>query len=138
MKLHLDYEQVREYPLQWIESRDVPISWSVEKMKLSPDKTSLRVNDWLTLAGIPAACADYRLGNRSALDWIIDQYQVSTDKRSGIISDPNRADDPEYIARLVGRVVTVSLETARLVRELEGAVDLLAALGVVEAVEARS
>ncbi len=132
MRLHLDYEQVREHPLQWIESRDVPISWRVEKMKLSPDKTSLRVNDWLTLAGIPAACADYRLGNRSALEWIIDQYQVSTDKRSGITSDPNRADDPEYIVRLVARVVTVSLETARLVRELAGAVDLLAAVGVKE------
>jgi len=53
----------------------------------------------------------YRLGNRSALDWIIDQYQVSTDKRSGIVSDPNRANDEEYIVRLVGRVITVSLET---------------------------
>jgi hypothetical protein len=53
--------------------------------------------------------------------------------------DPNRADDPEYIARLVGRVVTVSLETVRLVRELEGEVDLLAALGMKEeAVEVAS
>ena len=55
---------------------------------------------------------------RSALDWVIDQYQVSEDKRSGIVSDPNRADDPQYIVRLVCRVVTVSIETVRLVREL--------------------
>ena len=55
---------------------------------------------------------------RSALDWIIDQYQVSTDKRSGITSDPNRADDEEYIVRLVGRVITVSMETVRLVQAL--------------------
>jgi hypothetical protein len=61
---------------------------------------------------------DYRLGNRSALEWVIDQYQVSTDKRSGITSDPNRPDDPEYIARLVGRVVTVSVETVRIVANL--------------------
>jgi predicted helicase len=58
------------------------------------------------------------LGNRSALEWVIDQYRVSTDMRSGIVNDPNRADDPEYIVRLIGQVVTVSLETVRLVREL--------------------
>jgi predicted helicase len=49
---------------------------------------------------------------------VIDQYRVSTDKRSGIVNDPNREDDPEYIVRLIGQVVTVSLETVRLVREL--------------------
>ena len=49
---------------------------------------------------------------------VIDQYQVSTDKRSGISSDPSRADDEEYIARLVGRVVTVSVETVKLVKAL--------------------
>ena len=42
---------------------------------------------------MPPKVFDYRLGNRSALEWVIDQYQVSTDKRSGITSDPNRADD---------------------------------------------
>ena len=40
--------------------------------------------------------------NRSALEWVIDQYQVSTDKRSGITNDPNRPDDPEHIVRLLG------------------------------------
>jgi predicted helicase len=49
---------------------------------------------------------------------VIDQYRVTTDKRSGIVNDPNRDDDPEYIVRLIGQVVTVSLETVRLVREL--------------------
>ncbi len=61
---------------------------------------------------------EYRLGNRSALDWIIDQYQVSTDKRSGITNDPNRADDPQYIVRLIGQVITVSIETVKLVQSL--------------------
>ena len=63
---------------------------------------------------------EYRLGNRSALEWIIDQYQVSTDKRSGITNDPNRVDDPEYIVRLIGQVIAVSLETVELVRALAG------------------
>jgi len=64
------------------------------------------------------ATFDYRLGNRSALEWVIDQYQVSTDKRSGITSDPNRADDPEYIVRLVGQVTRVSMETVKIVKDL--------------------
>ena len=87
-------------------------------MRLSPDKTAVLVNDALTLGDVPPEAFAYRLGNRSALEWVIDQYQVSTDKRSGITSDPNRPDDPEYIARLVGRVVTVSVETARIVAAL--------------------
>jgi predicted helicase len=87
-------------------------------MKLSKDKAALAINPSLTLAGIPPETFRYRLGNRSALDWVIDQYQVSEDKRSGIRSDPNRADDPEYITRLVGQVVRVSIETVRMVEGL--------------------
>lgn len=87
-------------------------------MKLAKDKRSLFVNDSLTLEGIPPETFDYRLGNRSALDWVIDQYQVSTDKRSGITSDPNRADDEEYIVRLVGQVIRVSVETVKIVNSL--------------------
>lgn len=87
-------------------------------MKLSKDKRSLIYNDFLTLSGIPPEVFEYRLGNRSALDWIIDQYQVSTDKRSGITNDPNRPDDPEYIIRLIGEVITVSIETVKLMRSL--------------------
>jgi predicted helicase len=52
---------------------------------------------------------------------VIDQYQVSEDKRSGIKSDPNRADDPEYIVRLVGQVVRVGLETVKIVNGLPAA-----------------
>ena len=76
------------------------------------------MSDSLTLAGISPAVYEYRLGNRSALHWIIDQYQVSQDKRSGIVSDPNRADDPDYIVRLVGQIVKVSLDTVRIVNAL--------------------
>ncbi len=60
----------------------------------------------------------YRFGNRSALEWVIDQYQVKEDKRSGIRSDPNRAEDAEYIVRLVRQVVRVSLETVKIVAGL--------------------
>jgi len=81
-------------------------------MKLSENKESIRVNESLTLMGIPAQAFEYRLGNRSALEWIIDQYQVKAD------SDPNRESDPAYIVKLLGQVTRVSLETARIVNNL--------------------
>ena len=81
-------------------------------MKLSDDKLSLRVNESLTLAGIPPEAFEYRLGSRSALEWVIDQDQVKGE------SDPNREDDPGYIVRLVGQVVRVSVETAGIVKTL--------------------
>ena len=116
--LHLGYEQAAEYPLEWVIDDDVPLNWRVEKMKLSKDKSAVVVNEMLTLRGLPPECFAYRLGNRSAVEWVIDQYRVKTDKRSGITSDPNRADDPQYIARLLCRVVTVSVETVALVAAL--------------------
>ena len=117
-RLHLEYETLEPYKLQWIESDDAPLSYRVDRMKLSKDKTALIVNDSLTLAGIPPDVFAYRLGNRSALEWVIDQYRLKTDKRSGIRSDPNRPDDEEYIVRLVGQVVRVSVETVEIVRGL--------------------
>jgi predicted helicase len=68
--------------------------------------------------GCLQAAFDYRLGNRSALEWVIDQYRVSTDPRSGIVNDPNREDDPKYILRLIGQVITVSLETQQIIADL--------------------
>lgn len=116
--LHVVYEQAEEYDLTALVNKDVPFSWRVTKMRLNKDRTAVIVNEALTLAGLPPETFDYKLGNRSALEWVIDQYQVSTDKRSGLVSDPNRPDDPEYIARLVRKVVTVSVETVRLVASL--------------------
>ncbi len=117
-RLHLDYEKLEPWPLEWIETPGVPLSYHVEKMRLAKDKTALQINDSLTLAGIPPKVSEYRLGNRSALEWVVDQYRVSEDKRSGIRSDPNRIDDPQYIVRLVGQVVRVSVETVGIVEGL--------------------
>jgi predicted helicase len=116
---HLGYEQVDPYDLDFIEAKDLPLSYRVEdKMRLNKDKTALVVNPSLTLGGIPAEAFEYRLGNRSALEWVIDQYQVKEHKRSGIRSDPNRPDDPEYIVRLIGQVIRASLETVKIVNAL--------------------
>ena len=118
-ELHVNYEDQDEYDkLQFIQTPDVPLNWRVEKMKLSKDKTSLVYNDFLTLDGIPSKAFEYRLGTRSALEWIVDQYRVKTDKRSGIVNDPNHAGDPQYIVKLIGKVITVSLETVEIVERL--------------------
>ena len=117
--IHVNYESQPEYDnLKFVQNPNVPLNWRVEKMKLAKDKTSLVYNDFLTLDGIPAKTFDYRLGTRSALEWIINQYCVKTDKRSGIVNDPNRADDPQYIVRLIGQVISVSLETVDIVAGL--------------------
>ncbi len=117
--IHVNYESQPEYDkLKFLQTPDTPLNWRVEKMKLSKDKTALIYNDFLTLSGIPSKVFDYRLGTRSALEWIVDQYRVKTDKRSGIVNDPNRADDRQYIVRLIGKVITVSLETVDIINEL--------------------
>jgi predicted helicase len=76
------------------------------------------LNESLKLYDIPRETFEYRLGNRSALEWVIDQHQFTRDKRRGVISDPNRPDDPEYLVRLVERVVRVSVETVKIINGL--------------------
>ena len=117
--LHVNYESAPKYSkLRYIETPDIQVNWNVEKMKLSKDKTQLKYNDFLTLDGIPAEVYDYRLGTRSALEWVIDQYRVKTDRRSGIVNDPNRAKKPRYIVDLIERVINVSLRTVKIVESL--------------------
>ncbi len=118
-EIHVNYESQPEYnKLKFIQNPEVPLDWRVEKMKLSRDKTQIVYNKFLTIDGIPPQVFDYRLGTRSALEWVVDQYRLKRDKRSGIVNDPNRTDDPQYIVRLIGKVVTVSLETVAVVEGL--------------------
>ena len=126
--IHLNYESAQRYELDWQATRS-PISYRVEKMLARGKEDSatgeykvfrsLKYNDTLTLHGIPERAFDYRLGNRSALEWVVDQYRVKTDKRSGITHDPNGySDDEKYILHLVERVITVSLRTVEIVEGL--------------------
>ena len=127
-RLHLNYEHERPWRLDW-ETADGPVEYRVEKMRplkrvQSEDGDyrifdSLQYNDTLTLRGIPPKAFRYRLGTRSALEWVVDQYRVKTDKRSGIVSDPNAwSEDQQYIVNLVGRVLRVSVETVNIVDDL--------------------
>ncbi len=125
--LHLDYETAEPYELDWQVARK-PISYRVDRMLPQNRRKSeagytvydgLKVNGSLTLGGIPEGAFAYRLGNRSALDWVVDQYRVKTDKRSGIVHNPNGySDDERYIVDLVERVVGVSLRTVEVVEGL--------------------
>ena len=136
--LHLGYETVTPYPLTGLDAPAYPAAGSdaayrhfrVEKMtfakvrdpetgKLVADKTRIVYNSKITLGGIPEAAYRYMLGSRSAIEWIIDRYQIKTDKASGIVNDPNdwsrEVSDPRYIIDLLARIVTVSLETMTIV-----------------------
>ena len=117
-EIHVYYEDQPKHKLELIETEGMSLDWHVNQMRFSKDKTQLKYNDFLTLAGIPAEAFQYRLGNRSALEWVMDQYRVKTDRRSGIENDPNRADDETYIVDLIRKVISVSLETVRIVERL--------------------
>ena len=118
-ELHVNYETQPQYPLDFVSKPDAPLDLRVERMRLSKDKTQLKYNESLTLAGIPAEAFAYRLGTRSALEWVVDQYRVKVDKnRSEIVNNPNDVENPRYIVELIGRVITVSLETVKVVEGL--------------------
>lgn len=124
-ELHLNYETVEPYPLD--EQRSANASYRVEKMKYAKtgrvaDKSTVIYNSGITLSGIPAEAHEYTLGSRSAIDWIIERYQVKTDKASGVVNDPNdwaeEQGNPRYILDLLARIVTVSVETVKIVKSL--------------------
>ncbi|MBR4225557.1 MAG: DEAD/DEAH box helicase [Candidatus Methanomethylophilaceae archaeon] len=87
----------------------------VTKMRLFPEEGRLVYNEFVTIEGIPEEAFRYVVNGRSALGWLVDQYQTSTDKESGIVNDPNGYAGGTYVLRLVLSVITVSVETMRIV-----------------------
>lgn len=129
--LHINYENLEPYPLTEIvlpgAPRDEYDRFLVTKIKYggkvgSLDKSRILYNQFIDIEGIPLEVQDYMLGSRSGLDWILERYQVKTDKASGIVNDPNdwsrEHEQPRYIIDLIGRIVALSLETNRIVDEL--------------------
>lgn len=124
--LHLNYETVEPYPLT-IEAKGslAGADFRVEKMKLAKkgDKTAVIYNHRITLKGIPEAAWDYVVNGKAALDWVMERQAVRTDKASGIVNDANdwateTMGNPKYPLELFQRVVTVSLETQKIVNSL--------------------
>ncbi|MHC2146477.1 DEAD/DEAH box helicase [Pseudomonas sp. 210_17 TE3656] len=125
-ELHLNYEAVEPYPLT-IEAKGrlTDADYLVEKMKFAKkgDKTTVVYNHRITLKGIPEAAWDYVVNGKAALDWVMERQAVRTDKASGIVNDANdwateTVGNPKYPLELFQRVVTVSLETMKIVKSL--------------------
>src|SRR5699024_4758069 len=124
-KLHIGYEGVQPYPLEEKVDDSAPDSleelYRVQKMrfKSKDDRSTIVYNSWVTVSGAPERAYRLQLGARSAIEWIIDRDQVQADKASGIVNDAHDwSEDPRYIVDLLGRIVTVSLETLDIVEEL--------------------
>ena len=121
--LHLNYETIEPYPLQEALHSTIE-DWRVTKMRYpgKTDKTAIVYNGHLTLKGIPPEALEYVVNGKPAIECLMDQYQVTTDKDSGIVNDPNlwaeEHGQPRYIVDLIKRVVRVSVETVKIVKGL--------------------
>ncbi|MFB7800349.1 DEAD/DEAH box helicase [Isoptericola sp. NPDC056134] len=140
LDLHINYEDAAPFPLsvtgepEGISDEAAFDAYRVRKMTYAgsgrdKDHTSIVYSPAITVSGIPEVAQRYMLGSRSAIDWLIDRYQVRTEKASGIVNDPNdwarEVGNPRYILDLIAKVTTVSVETVRIV-------DSLPALRIVE------
>lgn len=84
-----------------------------------PDKSRIEINDHLVLSGIPNEAHHYIVNGKSALGWILERFQVTKDRDSGIVNDPNEwSDDPRYVVDLIGKVTQVSVKTVEIVDSL--------------------
>jgi len=105
-------------------SVDDPDTWRVQKMKWrsTTDHSTIIYNPYVTISGIPKDAERYLLGSRTALGWILERYQIKTDKDSKITNDPNdwcdEHDDPTYIVDLIRKVTTVAVETMKIIDSL--------------------
>jgi len=128
--LHLNYETVEKYPLQ-IVKQGVSLNdsdYRVKKMKYEKkgkekDLTTIIYNDKITLKGIPVESYDYVVNGKPAIDWVVERQCVKTDSDSGIVNDANdwaieTMNNPRYPLDLLQRVITVSLETMKIVNSL--------------------
>jgi predicted helicase len=123
---HLNYETIEPYEVkEWkkelfLDAEDYRVVKMVfGKNKDGVDKTTIIYNSKITLSQIPLEVYDYIVNGKSALEWIMERYKFTKDKDSGITNDPNDwSDDPRYIVDLVKRIVRVSVETVRIVKNL--------------------
>jgi predicted helicase len=119
MDLHLNYECVEKYPLKQIDRE----TNKQNKPKLKADKEAgkIQLDEITTLQGIPTSAWDYKLGNRSALEWILDQYKEKKPRDQTIAENFNTyrfADYKAQVIDLLQRVCTVSVETMKIIEEM--------------------
>ena len=128
--LHLNYETIEQYPATLVtKNKNLEDSdYYVQKMKYGrngkdKDLSTIIYNDKITIKDIPLEAYDYIVNGKSAIDWVVERQGVRTDKASGIVNDANdwaieTMHNPAYPLELLLRVITVSLETMKIVHNL--------------------
>lgn len=120
INLHLNYEKVPVYDKVTIAKTGN--DYKVTKMRIDKkfkDRSVIIFNNNITISNIPEKAYQYIVNGKSAIEWIIDQYRVKTDKKSGITDDPNEySDDTKYIFNLLLRIINVSVQTVDLINQL--------------------
>jgi predicted helicase len=128
IELHINYESIDPYPLDHLittyEITSPEAYESISKPKLKADKVAgqIIIDGFDTLKAVPKVAWEYRLGNRSALEWILDQYKESKPKDPTIAEKFNTykfADYKTQVIDLLKRVCTVSVETMKIIKEME-------------------
>lgn len=121
-ELHLSYEKIEPYKkCEIIKNKD---NYKVTKMKFGKDKdkSTIIYNDNIIIKNIPEKAYEYIVNGKSAIEWIMERYAVTTDKKSGIVNDPNdwcdEVNDEKYIFNLLLRVINVSVKTMKIIEAL--------------------
>ena len=134
-ELHLGYEKVEPFAVTVNTGEGLPQTtapetlYRVVKMKhdkskdRKPDRTRVIYNAHITLSNIPLEAYDYVVNGKSAIAWVMERQGVKTDKASGIVNDANNyaietMQNPAYPLELLQRIITVSIETMKVVRGL--------------------
>ena len=121
--LHLNYETVAPCPDVIVEGAELG-NFRVEKMRFrsKDDKSTIVFNPYITVSNIPLKAYDYVINGQSAVEWIMDQYQIQIDEKSGITNDPNdwglEHNNPRYILDLLLSVINVSLQSLDIIAAL--------------------
>ena len=121
--LHVDYEQVPAHPQLVVTGAEQGF-FAVEKMRFPAKdrKDTIIYNSAITISHIPAAAYEYVVNGKSAIEWVLERYAVTTHKESGIVNDPNdwaaEVGNPRYILDLLLSVIHVSTQTVAIVAEL--------------------
>ena len=127
MALHIGYENIEPFKLERVDIEDTKARTAGQQpkamLKADADAGSITLDSETTLRGIPQAAWTYKLGNRCAIDWVLDQYKEKKPKDPTIREkfDTYRfADYKEKVIDLLARVTTVSLETAQITAAMRG------------------